>query len=186
MESGEQADLIVKSNSSDGRTNRYWLHGSQFLDAPYWDRYSYNVTDTQWMLIFSECNCPPWQSRFSVNTNKTCKAQLNYCGDDWLIYYILILPFNTTQNIMRWQAWMVCATVGPWAHTCKPPLLIYRPTDLKKCKGMPRHIASVYCCFVSPCGYIAPDCSHFVLHLFVVPMYLFGRFTHCSALCISF
>lgn len=61
VESGERPDPIVKSNSSDGTSNRYWLHGWRSLDAPSWDRYFHNVTEAQWMLIFSEGNCPLWQ-----------------------------------------------------------------------------------------------------------------------------
>ena len=81
VESGERADLIVKSNSSDGRANRYWLRGSCSLDASYWDRYSHNVTDTQWMLIFCERNCPPRWSRFPLNTNEACEAEKSWTTD---------------------------------------------------------------------------------------------------------
>lgn len=133
VESGEKADLIVKSNSSDGSTNRYWLHSSRPLDASYWDRYSHNVTDTQWMLIFCERNCPLWQSRFPLNTNKA--TQLNCCGNDWLLYCIFIKLFNIKKNLIKadmwWQSWMDYVT-GPWAETCRsPPLppLIHRPLE---------------------------------------------------------
>lgn len=84
VDPGEQADLIVKSNSSDGRTNRYWLRGSGPLDASYWDRYSHNVTDSQWMLIFCERNCPPWQSWFLRILTRPTNLKRTELLRDWL------------------------------------------------------------------------------------------------------
>lgn len=114
VDSGEQPDLIVKSNSSDGRTNRYWLRGSRPLDASYWDRYSHNVTDSQWMLIFCERNCPPWQSWFLWILTRPANLRRTELLPDWLSVF---LYFNVAKAKLdvSWQAWMDYVTM--WTRT---------------------------------------------------------------------
>lgn len=57
--SGEQCDLIVKSNSSEGSPNRYWLCRCKSLDASCWDIMSpkwhtMNV-NVLWLCIMNAC-----------------------------------------------------------------------------------------------------------------------------------
>lgn len=120
VDSGEQADLIVKSNSSDGRTNRYWLRGSGPLDASYWDRYSHNVTDSQWMLIFCECNCPPWQSWFLWILTRPPNLKRTELLRDWLAVS-LYFPVAKAELDMSRQAWTDYATMWTWTHMKKTP-----------------------------------------------------------------